>query len=291
MSEGSPDHPKRPRRWVRRLVILVVLLLGVNAALIWWGQRFLMYPGAYVSHNVVTTTPPDAELWTLDTDQGPVQALLMPGKGATAEQPGPAVIYCHGNGELIHIWPGEMRWYTQRGYTVLLPEFRGYGESAGSPSQAHIVDDMLRFYDRLVALDSVDPERIVLHGRSMGGGVVAQIADQRPSYAMIIASSFTSMADEVATVSPLPRFLVRDPYPVESVLREYGGPVLILHGEADGLIPVEQAHANAAVAKDATLVTYPGIDHNGTPPNDGNWPDILSFLDAHGLPWQVVGKP
>lgn len=291
MNEDSPNpSAKRKGKRVRRIVrVFVLIFLFVNAGL-WLGQRFLVFPGAYVSHAVSMQPPADVEVWTREIDEGEVEAWLMPGRGATPERPGPAVVFAHGNGELVNIWPGEMRWYTERGYTVLMPEYRGYGRSAGRPSQAGIVEDVTHFYDRLAALPTVDPSRIVFHGRSLGGGVVAQLAATRPPRAMILTSAFTSIPDIALGPIPVPAFLIRDPFPVEPVLKQYDGPVLILHGEADQAVPVEYARRNAAAAADSTLVVYPGINHNDMPNGHGKWDDILSFLDRNGLPWRVAER-
>lgn len=270
--------------------MLVLVLIACGVGLLWWGQRFLLFPGAFVPHNVSLSLPLEATLWTRETEAGLVEAWLLPGDSATPEHPGPAVVFAHGNGELINIWTHEMRWYTARGYTVLLPEYRGYGRSGGSPSQAAVLDDLLYFTDRLTALPTVDPQRIVYHGRSLGGAVVTQLAVRRPPRAMILASTFTSVRDVAGDVFGLtpPAWLVRDPFPVETVLRDYAGPVLLLHGEDDRVVPVEHARRNAAAARDARLVIYSGIDHNDMPGGHGKWDDIIDFLTSQGLPWDVV---
>lgn len=288
------DEPKKPKpSWGKRLrriaAVFVVLFLGTTL-LLYAAQRMLVFPGAYFPQAVSPEPPTDVEVWTRDTDEGVVEAWVMHGDGATPDAPGPAVVFTHGNGELVNIWPGEMRWYTQRGYTVLLPEYRGYGRSEGSPSQTEIVEDAIHFYDQLAALPTVDADRIVFHGRSLGGGVAAQLAAARPPRAMILASTFTSIPETALGPIPVPAFIIKDPFPIEPVLRDYPGPVLILHGELDQAVPVALARKNAAAAKNATLVIYPGINHNDMPRGHGDWDDILSFLDRQGLPWQVVGE-
>ncbi|MEM6855867.1 MAG: alpha/beta fold hydrolase, partial [Planctomycetota bacterium] len=172
----TDDTGKTKPSWGKRLrriaAVLMVVFLTVTA-LLYAGQRLLVFPGAYFPAAGSPDLPAGVEVWTRDTDEGGVEAWIMPGRGATPETPGPAVVFTHGNGETISIWTGEMRWYTERGYTVLLPEYRGYGRSAGRPSQAKIVDDATYFYDRLAARPEVDADRIVFHGRSLGGGVAA----------------------------------------------------------------------------------------------------------------------
>ncbi|MEM7624524.1 MAG: alpha/beta hydrolase [Planctomycetota bacterium] len=272
-------------RWF--LIVLLVGFVGVFGLLV-FAQRLLVFPGAYFPFGVTSSLPEGAERWTREIDGGTVDAIVMPGRGAAPETPGPAVVFFHGNGETIDLWADEMGWYAERGYTVLLPEYRGYGRSAGKPSQAAIVEDAAAFHDRLAALPTVDAERIVFHGRSLGGGVAAQLAIQRKPRALILASTFTSVTDAALGPIPVPAFIIKDPFPVEPVLKEYDGPVLILHGKTDQAVNVSHARRNAEAAADATLVIYSEANHNDMPNGHGSWDDILPFLDRNGLPWQVV---
>ena len=71
------------------------------------------------------------------------------------------------------------------------------------------------------------------------------------------------------------------------MLRTYGGPVLLIHGEDDRVIPVAHADANVAAAAEsgtpATRVVYPATGHNNMPRGHGRWEDIETFLAAAGL--------
>lgn len=296
MNAGVNNEKKRPparpawRRGLKWLAAAAVLLVAGFTGLLWWGQEFLFFPGAYVAHRVDPNPPPGAVVWERDVDGVTVDAWLLLGKGSTAETPGPAAVFFHGNGELINIWAGEMSWYTERGYTVLLPEYRGYGRSDGAPSQAAIVDDATHFFDRLVALPAVDASRVVLHGRSLGGGVAAQVAALRPAAALVLASTFSSGSAMARGVLPFAAgFMIRHPFETEAALKTFDGPTLILHGDRDGMSP-DHARRNAAAARDATLVIYPGVGHNDMPSGHGSWDDILPFLDRAGLPWRVGGE-
>ena len=307
----DPAAARRPSHPVRRALLRLTFISGVTLlgllVLLWLGQRLLIYPGASMDHP--TSRPLDAgwQTWTLalddvsaeapdpaepieliepaDTDVEPagVPALLRPGDGATAQRPGPAVVFLHGNGEIISQWAPELQWYTRHGVTVLIPEYRGYHRAAGRPSQRAIAADLRAFVDRLGQLDYVDADRLIYHGRSMGGGFAAQLLAHRPPAALILASSFTSFADAAADLVHVPRFLVRDPLPVTPILKNYPGPTLILHGTQDRVVSVDHAHRNAAAAQQPTLVLYPDTGHNTMPRGHGDWSDIADFLAPRGL--------
>src|SRR5688572_30832441 len=110
---------------------------------------------------------------------GPVEGWFLPAYGVAAGRPGPAVIFAHGNAEIIDPYALELEPYRRMGVSVLLPEFRGYGRSGGEPSEEGITDDFVAFHDLLAARPDVDPSRIVFHGRSLGGGVVCALAARR----------------------------------------------------------------------------------------------------------------
>lgn len=279
-------EPRRRPPWAKRLLrlavtagFLVVLAVGV----LWGCQRRLLYPGVWMDPGLALSLPENAERWEHAIDGGVVQAILLTGRGATPEHPGPAIVFTHGNGEFIDQWAHAFRRFTDAGYTVLLPEYRGYGDSAGKPSQSAILDDLIMFRQRLVEHESVDPQRLIYVGRSLGSGFAAQLADRQPPAALILSSSFTSAADAGHDLTGLPRWLVRDRLDVRSVLAQYPGPVLVLHGQDDDLIGVHHAQANADATPHAQLVVYPDTGHENMPEGFGRWEDIFTFLNTNNL--------
>lgn len=219
----------------------------------------------------------------IDSPAGPVEAWFIPGEGVTAEAPGPVVLFAHGNAELIDLWPEELRGYTRLGVSVLLPEFRGYGRSAGDPSQRAIAEDYAKFYDRVTQRPEVDPSRVILHGRSIGGGVAAQLAVDRPSAVLVLQSTPASIK-RMAARFLFPFFLVRDPFDSVRVVKHYQSPVLILHGKLDNIVPPAHAQrlADAATHPQSRLIWY-DVDHNTLPPTRAYWNDVEQFLKDTGV--------
>lgn len=266
------------RRWSIIAATVLTLLLVVVLGL----QRYLVFP----RHLVHAPDPPHPvegreRLW-LSTDEGEVEAWLLPGRGASAEHPSPLVIFAHGNAELIDTWPDYLRPYREWGLSVLLVEYRGYGRSAGSPSEGSIADDLVLAYDQVTARPEIDAQRVILHGRSIGGGAVCALARRRRPAALILQSTFTSIRAMAARWF-VPGFLVLDPFDNEACLHDFSGPVLLVHGRHDGLIPPSHAEALRRAAPQARLVWY-DANHNDCPPS---WPaffdEVASFLDEHAL--------
>src|SRR5690606_15598362 len=128
-----------------------------------------------------------------------------------------------------------------------LVEYPGYGRSQGTPSLASIRESFLLAYDTVVQDPRVDPDRILLFGHSVGGAAVAGLSTERPSAALILFSTFTTVR-ALAVQQGLPGFAVRDPFDTLAAVREYARPVLVIHGIHDRIIPYSHGRALQAAA-------------------------------------------
>lgn len=258
----------------------VVLLAGLVLA----GQRVVLFPGTaraavaepqLARHGVVVD-------W-IETAHGRVESWTLT-PGPDSSHPAPALLFCHGNGELIDDWLGPMTTLRDRGIAVALVEYPGYGRSTGSPSQESIAASLRVAYDRLVDRPEIDAERVVLFGRSLGGGAVGTLLGRRPAAAVVLQSTFTDVPRLARRLLPIvPSFLIRDPFDTRRALADYGGPVLVVHGRDDDLIPFTHGEALAAAAARSELVSY-ACRHNDCPPDWREFTDrLVHFLERHGL--------
>jgi hypothetical protein len=128
----------------------------------------------------------------------------------------------------------------------------------------------------------VDPSSIVGYGQSLGGGAVCALARRRPLKALILQSTFTSVRP-FARRYGLPSFLVRDPFDNLAAVAVFPGPVLVIHGLADELIPVENGRSLARAAAKATLREYACGHWCWDPDRLPFWSDVSDFLVAAGV--------
>lgn len=269
--------------WGTLLRVARAVLLGYGGwlALLFVAQRFMIFPGQRIVPVPGVGAPGVERIW-LDTDQGRVEAWFLPGEGVRAEAPGPMVVYAHGNGELIEYARQMVEGYRRLGVSVLLPEFRGYGRSAGSPSESAIVDDYRRFVELAVTRPDVDPERVVFHGRSLGGGVIAALTAHRRPRALILESTFSSLAP-IARRYFAPSFLLRDRFDSAEAIAGLDLPILLIHGERDQVVPFPHAKRLEAAAKHVELVRFPD-GHNDLPSNATlYWQKIGALLSGAGV--------
>ena len=262
-------------------LLFAVLLLAVFAGLLYvqqWGT-FPAPPSASGRPEALAVAHGE-DLW-FDVDGTRVEAWLLPG---SASGPAPLLIYTHGNGELIDYWADRFGPLRAAGIHVLLVEYPGYGRSGGRPTERRITATLLAAYDRMAADARVDATRIIGHGRSLGGGAIAQLAARRPLAALVLESTFTSVTDMVRELG-VPDWLIIERFDTRAVLSRYGAPVLLLHGSHDVNVPVAHAHALKAAAPDAALHLL-DCGHNDCPPQ---WELVLSFLAAKGVFRRPVG--
>ncbi len=256
---------------VTRLVLTTAAFYGIYCGLLFVFQRHLIFPALFVgSPQFPSPSTPMERLW-VDIPGARVEGWLLLSPTAEGKRK-PLVLFAHGNGELIDIWPETFQSLTRRGLHVLLVEYPGYGRSTGKPSQKSITEALCAAYDRIVARSDVDPSRIILMGRSIGGGAACAVAAERPSAALVLLSTFTSLRP-FARRYLAPSFLLRDPFDNLAVVSSYRGPVLIVHGKHDTVVPYSHGKALAEAARSGWLITY-DADHNDCPP------DWEVFFDA-----------
>jgi uncharacterized protein len=284
---GRECTTRRPRfdRVIPPRVRLVLRLLGlglVALAMIYVGSVFALQRSWLFPHPAVPVSsrrPDDARQVWLSTSTGPIEAWYLPPVDSPT-RPSPLIIFFHGNGELIDTLPEEFIQPRRAGIAVLLVEYPGYGRSSGSPSQASITLAALAAFDWAKTQTDVDSTRVVAQGRSLGGAAAAILAANRPTAALVLESTFTSVRS-FARSFWVPEVLVRDPFDTVALLPHHHQPILLLHGDHDELVPPSHATTLSRAARQAELHFLPCGHNDCMRP----WSLVLGFLtDARILP-------
>jgi hypothetical protein len=283
-TDAAEARPRLGRavRILRFTLVACAVLYVVYCAVLFSLQRAMLFPGSRIEAPEGTRPPgPGSErVWIETPDGDRVEAWYTPAPGATAANPGPAVVLTHGNGELIDYMAPRVRPYLAMGVGVLTPEYRGYGRSGGAPSMDGIAQDMARFRAWLVARPEVDADRLVYHGFSLGGGVAGALAATHPPRALILQSTFTRIAD--MTTLPVPGVLIADPYDTAAVVRQAEYPVLVVHGTDDRVVPYHHGVRLSELAGDARLVTHQA-GHQDMPDQQTYWREVRAVLVRSGV--------
>jgi len=182
---------------------------------------------------------------------------------AKAKTGRPTLLYFHGNAGHLAERAERIKAFQTDCFGVLMLAYRGYSGSTGSPSEAANVADAELAYDFLAA-KGLAKRDIVLFGESLGTGVAVQVAQVRPAAGLVLDSPYTSLAAAGQFHYPwLPvLWLISDRYDTLSRIGTLHLPLLILHGEADEVVPVEMGRAVFAAANEPKkLITFPGAPH------------------------------
>jgi len=260
-------------RPIRMLLTVAIVIVGYYAVL-FFAQRRILFP-APSSPGI--TSLRNAQFVQIATPTGVVDAYYL-APTSHAAGAAPLFLFTHGNAELATAWVGAFDEPRSWGFGVLLLEYPGYGGAAGSPSERSVTNAVLAAYDWAAHDSRFDSTRIVAVGRSIGTGAAAHLAAGRPVAAVILQSPFTSVRAFARTVLA-PGFLVRDPFDNVANLRNYHGPLLVLHGDHDEVIPTAEGRALAAGVPGSEFSLL-ACGHNDC---ELPWPLIRDFLSRRGI--------
>ena len=264
-----------------RVVWTAITLLGVLVALAVLVRavepRLAFFPLAGD-----TATPHDLgvryePLTILTRDGERLHAWLLP-----VDNPRARIIYFHGNGGNLSVWAPILSNLTPRGYSVLAFDYRGYGLSTGRPSEPGLYRDV----DAVIERAWSDADRrtpIVYWGRSLGTAMAAYAASIRPPDAVILEAGFPDAGALTRSIPPLALLGLFSSYrfPTAEFMRQVPTPALVMHGDADTVIPFALGRAlfdRLAGAKQ--FVTIHGGDHNDVAPPDAPayWRAVDAFI-------------
>ena len=252
---------------------LATITYAAYALLIYLMQRQIIYPG----RNIRMSGPPPTGIVPLAvaTAAGQGEAWFMPPFRRREGERRPLLIFFHGNGEIVDYLLEQVEGFRELGMGVLLVEYPGFGRSSGKPAENSITEMAVAAYDAVLRREDVDPQRIVLFGRSLGGGAACALAARRPSAALILQSTFTSTRP-FARNYLAPGFLVSDVFDNGKVLAAYRNPVLLFHGSSDTIVPPRHSRELQRLAPRARLVEFP-CGHNDFPPD---WREFYRIVAA-----------
>lgn len=244
---------------LKSLALLAVLVILAHFGTKVIQQRLLYFP------DTRRTTPAEADLPNVTERELEMADGTRVLTWWSVAKPGrPTLLYFHGNGGSFVTRSERIRKYVAHGYGIVMMTYRGFGGSAGTPSEKANVADALEVYDAVRA-SGVSPSEIVVYGESLGTGVAVQVAAQREVGGVILDAPYTSIVDLAALHYPyLPaRWLMTDRYETLQPAGRVTAPVLIVHGEADDVIPVEMSRRVADALKGPVKVaTFPGAGHS-----------------------------
>lgn len=261
------------------LKLLVIGLLGAYVAmlaLLYLKQRDMLYPRNPARAEIAAANLPGVEEATLTTADGErLVAWVVPPRDGK-----PVLLFFHGNAGNFGrpVRQTRFRALTQDGTGLFAVNYRGYGGSTGSPTEDGLAQDARAAYAAAVA--RFGAERLVGYGESLGTGVVLKLAAEVPLKGVILEAPYLSTAAVAQLLYPyIPVSLVmHDQFHSDRVIGKVTAPLLVLHGQRDGVIPFSQGEALFALANPPKrFVRFPEGNHENLPAH-GSVPEIRRFL-------------
>jgi hypothetical protein len=253
---------------VLRVFALLLVAYAAFCLLLWWGaDRIIFQPPSPGYED-------GPEIVRLPTAEGDtVAALHLPNPRADF-----TVLFAHGNAEDVGWSRPYFEELRRAGFSVLAFDYPGYGTSTGRPSERGAYAAADAAYEHLTRTLGIPPQRIIVHGRSLGGAVAVELVRRRPAAGLVLESTFTS------AVGVLPERIV--PFDRFTTLGKLGDvrlPTLVIHGRRDevvGFAHGERIHA--ALGDRAQAFWVDGAGHNDLAfvADTAYWQRLRSFADG-----------
>jgi len=246
-------------------------------------NALLFYPERGQSRTPADLGMPFEEVWLRAPDGVRTQAWWIPGGGEA-----PVVVMFHGNAGTMADRLENARFLRGLGVSLLLCEYRGYGDSQGRPSERGLRLDAERGV--LEARRRAGSGCVVVFGRSLGGAVAIDVASRTSTRidGLIVESTFTSLPDMARAITriALAARVVAYRFDSASKIGRIAIPILLVHGDADELVPYRMGETLRDLARAAPRVFFhrvAGGDHNSTwivggAAYEQAWRELLDFV-------------
>lgn len=226
--------------WYATLAAIMALVLGGSLLMAGIGipfeERFVYFPS-----QALVATPADVGLPFEEVrfgEEGRLHGWFIPGSRDVT------ILWFHGNaGNISHRVELLARLHRALGASIFIFDYQGYGLSGGRPNEGGTYEDARAALAYLRTRPEVQPERIVYFGKSLGGAVAVELATAEPPFRLIVQSSFTRIADLARLHYPLlpVHGLLRTGYPSIDRIGGVRAPILVAHGDADDVVPLDHA--------------------------------------------------
>ena len=245
-----------------KLILVVAACYGLLIVVVYFMQGRMLYL-AEVPGRTLTLTPANVGMDYQDVSIETADGVTLHG-WFIAGRSSRVLLFFHGNAGNISHRLDSIRQFQDLGLSVLIIDYRGYGQSEGRTTERGVYRDADAAWRYLIERRGIVANDIVVFGRSMGASVASRLAAQHQPLALIVESSFTSIPDIAQDLYPwLPaRWLSRLSHATRDYIQGVRCPVLVIHSRDDEIIPFHHGEAIFASANEPrTLLAIRGT-HN-----------------------------
>ncbi len=237
--------------------ILLAFALFYIAAMIaiYFAQTLFIYAPQMPTRDLVSS-PNDIglqyeNLYLTTEDNENIHAWYIPVKAPSSK----TVLFLHGNAGNISHRLETIKIYNSLGFNFLIFDYRGFGTSTGKPSEQGTYLDADAAWKYLKEKKALSAQDIIIVGRSLGGGVAAELAKKVQPAMLVLESTFYSMPEVSAKHYPFmpTNLIVKHRYETNTKLKDIHCPIVIAHSKDDEVIPFEHSKRNFAAANEPKI--------------------------------------
>jgi fermentation-respiration switch protein FrsA (DUF1100 family) len=212
----------------------------------WFVEKQVFFPDTTIAQSPADFDLPLEDIWFTSSDSVRLHGWLIPASPSTH-----IFLFCHGNAGNISHRLDNVRLLNQRGISVFIFDYRGYGRSDGSISEKGFYLDSEAAYQVARKWADQHKAKLVVFGRSLGGIAATHLGATKSCDGLILESTFTNMGA-----------MARAHYPLIDQVR---APILFFHGDKDRIVPIRLGRGLFEAAPNPKeFVVLPGAGHNDT---------------------------
>lgn len=257
--------PGRIRRYLTRTACIFLVFYATVVVALALLETRLVYPGAYV-----TTTPLDKAMYTEPIEYMTSDGNQLRGRLLTRPASSNYLLFMHGNfSKAQRLDELAERLSTAFDATVLLAEYRGYEDDI-TPTETGLVRDCEAARNYLCENFGIGKSDVILYGRSLGGGCAVALAANGGAKALILERTYDELVGIASRQYPwIPvRLIMQNRFDSVSKINGYQGPIVVVHGTTDRVIPIECGRRlfEAADCDQKKIIEVQGLGHNDSLP-------------------------
>lgn len=254
-----------------------ISVIGIYSFVLYFIQEsFYVFPDKYYISPLDINMPQMEEKIFINKNNIPITNWYHKGNPDK-----PAILFFHGNKGQIARFSKQMIPYINNGYTVMMSEYQGFGNTLGTFTQENIYSDAVEAFDFLY--NNLGHKKIYVFGYSMGTAPASYLAFYKTdTQGLILAAPFYSLKKIAGEkYIPLARQLIKYELPSYKFIQKYNRPLLILHGEDDTLIPYKHGIDlyNINISKNKSIRIIPNTDHAELFFNDKISASIIDWIE------------
>ena len=253
-------HRKKIKTTLKKILfVLLGLYVMIGTSLYFLQERLLFLPTVLDQDFQYQFNYPFEELFLKTDDQTVINALHF-----KIENPKGVILYFHGNAGDLSRWGTITEYFVEKGYDVLVMDYRTYGKSTGKLSENALYKDAEYCYNFLI--EHYNESEITIYGRSLGTGLATYVASNHHPNQLILETPYYSMVDVAKKRFPIfpVKQLMKYELPTYKYINKVKCPITMIHGTNDKVIPIESAKKLYEVigSNNASLTIIEGGGHN-----------------------------